>query len=63
VAASLVVLFPTNAAGRHAALWWSRVTGVIHYLAAVVLFLSFIVFSIWLVWKSERLPMWSPARA
>lgn len=54
VAASLVVLFPTDAPpGVTPPLWWSRVTGVIHYFGAVALFLSFIVFSVWLFRKSD----------
>ena len=44
-----VALFPTAAPEGVAALsWWSRVTGTLHYGFAVVLFLMFAVFSLWL---------------
>ena len=49
VAALGVALFPTAAPEGMAALsWWSCMTGAIHYLCAVVLFLMFAVFALWL---------------
>jgi Protein of unknown function (DUF998) len=54
LAALVVALFPTAApAGLPELAWWSQATGVIHYGAAAVLFLSFIVFAVWLFRKSD----------
>jgi hypothetical protein len=55
VAAAIVALFPTGAPNDRLVLaWWSEGTGVIHYLAAVVLFATFILFSLWLFRRSEK---------
>jgi heme A synthase len=52
--ALLVALFPTDApSGLSAPTWWGKTTGVIHYVAAVVLFIAFILFSVWLFRKSD----------
>lgn len=49
VAALGVALYPTSApAGMQDPEWWRPATGAIHYLAAVVLFAMFAVFSLWL---------------
>ena len=54
LAAVVVALFPTAApAGLAEPTWWSEATATIHYAAAVVLFVSFILFAIWLFRKSE----------
>lgn len=53
LAAIGVALFPTDAPPPLLApTWWSLWTGRLHYACAVTLFLSFIVFSIWLFRKS-----------
>jgi len=53
-AALVVALFPTIApGGLPAPSWWTPMTGVFHYVAAVVLFLSFILFAIWLFRRSD----------
>ena len=52
-AALVVALFPTHA--PVASLqpgWWAPPTGIIHYVAAVVLFGAFILFSVWLFRRS-----------
>jgi NADH:ubiquinone oxidoreductase subunit 6 (subunit J) len=49
VAALGVALFPTEAPKDVPALpWWTQATGVLHYVCAVVLFLMFAVFALWL---------------
>jgi len=49
-----VAFFPTGAPmGTSAPTWWSPTTRVIHYVSAIVLFGSFITFSIWLFRKSN----------
>jgi succinate dehydrogenase/fumarate reductase cytochrome b subunit len=49
LAALAVAFFPTAApAGVPPLAWWTRSTGVIHHLAAVVLFAMFAVFALWL---------------
>jgi hypothetical protein len=49
-----VALFPTAAPqGLPEPTWWSGWVGVVHYGSAVVLFLAFILFSIWLFRKSS----------
>lgn len=48
-AAILVAFLPTAAPGElDEAAWWSAVIGKIHYASAIVLFLMFAVFSLWL---------------
>lgn len=48
--ASLVVaFFPTKApVGVPALLWWTPTTGVLHHVAAIVLFAMFAIFALWL---------------
>ena len=54
LAAMVVALFPTIAPdGLSSPSWWTPRTGVVHYLSAVVLFLSFILFAVWLFRKSD----------
>lgn len=49
-----VALFPTAApAGVAAPSWWTPACRTVHYVSAIVLFLSFIVFAIWLFRKSN----------
>lgn len=49
IAALLVALFPAAAPEGYPTLpWWTPIQGVIHYVAAVVLFAMFAVFSLWL---------------
>ena len=49
LAALAVAFFPTAAPTGVAPLgWWTRTTGVIHHVAAVVLFAMFAVFALWL---------------
>jgi len=49
-----VALFPTGAPnGLKSPPWWSSALGTVHYVAAVCLFISFILFSIWLFRKSS----------
>jgi hypothetical protein len=46
IAAVLVALFPTHAPEGYPVLpWWSPLTGVVHYAAAIILFSSFIFFA------------------
>ncbi len=53
-AAILVTLFPTSAPdGLSAPTWWSPYMRTVHYLSAVVLFVVFILFAIWLFRKSN----------
>src|SRR2546428_1127017 len=53
-AAILVALFPTSPPdGLSAASWWHPYMSVVHYLSAVALFVSFILFAIWLFRKSN----------
>jgi hypothetical protein len=53
-AAAAVALFPTSAPdGLCEPTWWTETTGRIHHAAATVLFLCFIVFSVWLFRKSS----------
>jgi hypothetical protein len=53
-AALVVVLFPTRAPdGLSAPAWWCKSMGVIHAVAAAVLFVAFILFSVWLFRKSN----------
>jgi hypothetical protein len=55
LAAIVVALFPTGAPTDRLALpWWSEATGVVHYIAAIVLFGAFISFSLWLFRRSEK---------
>jgi len=54
MAAILVALFPTSAPdGLSAPTWWSPYMRTVHYLSAVVLFVAFILFAIWLFRKSN----------
>jgi len=54
VAAIGVAMFPTRAPeGVLAPSWWTPVTDAIHYVSAVALFASFIVFSLYLFRKSN----------
>lgn len=49
-----VALFPTAAPGQVAvASWWNTIIGTIHYVSATLLFLVFIVFSLWLFRKTN----------
>jgi hypothetical protein len=49
-----VALFPTAApAGLSEPSWWTSPVRTVHYVSAVVLFLSFIAFAIWLFRKSS----------
>ncbi len=53
-AALVVALFPTGAPeGLCAPSWWHKSTGIAHYVAATTLFISFILFSLWLFRKSD----------
>ena len=55
VAALFVAIFPTAApTGLSPPAWWGDSTAVIHYIAAVVLFISFILFAIWLFRRSDK---------
>jgi heme/copper-type cytochrome/quinol oxidase subunit 2 len=52
--ALVVALFPTAAPdGVPEPAWWSPATGYLHYAAAVLLFVAFILFSVWLFRKSN----------
>jgi hypothetical protein len=52
-AAMVVALFPTGAPpGVLAPSWWTGTTRILHYVGAVVLFTSFILFSVWLFRRS-----------
>lgn len=54
MAAILVALFPTSPpAGLSAPTWWSSYMVRVHYVSAVVLFVAFIIFAIWLFRKSN----------
>ena len=49
-----VALFPTSAPnGLSEPTWWTRQLSVVHYVSAVLLFVSFILFSMWLFRKSN----------
>ena len=49
-----VALFPTTAPiGVHEPAWWTNPLQTVHSVSAVVLFLSFILFAIWLFRKSS----------
>ena len=49
LAALVVAFFPTAApTGVPPLSWWTRTTGVVHHVAAVVLFAMFAVFALWL---------------
>jgi len=49
-----VALFPTAAPdGLSEPPWWNPAFGVVHYVSAVLLFLAFILFSVWLFRKSS----------
>jgi len=53
-AALVVALFPTGAPVQSLQLWWwAPPTGIIHYVAAIVLFGAFILFSVWLFRRSD----------
>ena len=57
VAAVVVAFFPTAAPrGLPEPSWWTLTIGIIHYVAAVVLFGSFIFFSLFLFTKSNLKP-------
>ncbi|NKB66652.1 MAG: DUF998 domain-containing protein [Candidatus Latescibacteria bacterium] len=50
-----VALFPTGTpGGLSEPPWWCPTTRIIHYIAAISLFIVFIVFSLWLFRKSDR---------
>lgn len=54
IAAVLVAFFPTKAPNNLPKLdWWTKLSGDIHNLAAAVLFLAFIIFSLFLFTKSK----------
>jgi len=54
LAAIAVGLFPTTPpAGQTAPSWWHPQMALVHYTSAVVLFVSFILFAIWLFRKSN----------
>ncbi|HEY3219893.1 MAG TPA: hypothetical protein VGJ80_04110 [Gemmatimonadales bacterium] len=54
LAAILVTLFPTSApGGLHAPSWWRPNMAVIHYVSAIALFVTFILFAMWLFRKSN----------
>lgn len=49
-----VALFPTPAPdGLSEPTWWSQGMGVVHYVSAVLLFVAFILFAMWLFRKSS----------
>jgi len=55
LAAMFVAVFPTAPpTGFAAPPWWGETTAVIHYFSAVVLFISFILFAIWLFRRSDK---------
>lgn len=57
LAALGVVLFPTDAPATELTLsWWKSWMSTLHYTSAVCLFLSFILFSLWLFPRSDRAP-------
>lgn len=48
-AALVVAFFPTDApVGVSTLTWWTPITGRLHYVAAVVLFVMFAIFALWL---------------
>ena len=52
--ALFVALFPTLAPTPALVPgWWSKLTGVLHYISAVTMFVSFILFSLWLFRRSD----------
>ncbi len=54
LAAIAVGLFPTKPpTGLSAPSWWHPRMAVVHYVSAIVLFVSFIIFAIWLFRKSN----------
>ena len=54
VAAVGVAVFPTTAPeGVSPPPWWNPALRTIHYISAVILFLSFILFAVWLFRKSD----------
>ena len=54
LAAIAVGLFPTTApAGQVAPSWWHPQMAIVHYVSAILLFVSFILFAIWLFRKSN----------
>lgn len=54
IAAIFVGLFPTDPPrGVSAPVWWTPPTGTVHYAAAITLFVSFILFSLWLFRRSN----------
>lgn len=56
-----VALFPTAAPGSLLEPpWWNGTLRVVHYLSATTLFISFILFAIWLFRKSELPPARRP---
>jgi heme A synthase len=49
-----VALFPTTAPeGLSPPPWWNSALRTVHYMSAVILFLSFILFAVWLFRKSN----------
>jgi hypothetical protein len=49
VAALVIAFFPTRApVGVPALAWWTPTTGVLHHVAAIVLFAMFAIFALWL---------------
>ena len=54
ITALCVALFPTGAPnGLEEPAWWSETTRTIHYVSAVLLFVIFIAFALWLFPKSN----------
>ncbi len=55
IAAVLVAFFPTAVpTGLPVLSWWTKLTGIIHYIAAATLFFSFIFFSLFQFRKLKR---------
>ena len=49
IAALIVAFFPTKAPEDVSPLsWWTATTGVVHHVAAVILFMMFAIFALWL---------------
>jgi len=49
IAALIVAFFPTKAPeGVSPLSWWTATTGVVHHVAAVILFMMFAIFALWL---------------
>ena len=49
VAALVIAFFPTKEpVGMSALSWWTPTTGVLHHVAAIVLFTMFAIFALWL---------------